>query len=168
MADTKPDTVPEKTAIVHESIMHDSALKHATGEATYVDDILEPAGTLHLAPGYCRTVATGTILSIDLDPVRSAPGVVAVYTADDIPGSNDCSPSLGDDPVLADGVVQFHGQVAFVVVARSHLQARKAARLAEFRVEAREPVLDAERAAERDLEDLVGLFLRPWRLCRRL
>jgi len=154
MADTRRDNAPEKTAIVHEPIMHDSALKHATGEATYVDDILEPAGTLHLAPGYCRTVATGTILSIDLEPVRAAPGVVAVFTADDIPGSNDCSPSLGDDPVMADGVVHFHGQVAFVVVASSHLQARKAARLAEFKVEAREPILDAEGAAESDLEVL--------------
>jgi len=139
------------TAVVHEEYMHDSALKHVCGSATYIDDILEPDGTLHLAPGYCRTAAAGTINAIDLAAVRAAPGVVAVYTAADIPGVNDCAPAFGDDPVLADGVISFHGQVAFLVVAESHLQARKAALLASFEIDEREPVIDAETAAERDL-----------------
>ena len=33
-----------------QALQHDSALKHTTGEALYIDDLPEPAGTLHLAP----------------------------------------------------------------------------------------------------------------------
>ncbi|MEM1045083.1 MAG: xanthine dehydrogenase molybdopterin binding subunit [Pseudomonadota bacterium] len=143
-----------RTRIVHERFMHDSGLKHVCGVATYVDDIREPAGTLHIAPGYCRTPEIGRIVRLDLDRVRAAPGVIAVFIAADIPGSNDCSPSLGDDPVLADGEILFHGQVAFAVVARSRIEARKAALLAEFEIEAADPVITADAAAERNLEVL--------------
>ena len=45
------------------------------------------------------------------------PGVLAVLTADDVPGVNDCSASHGGDPILADGEILFHGQVVFAVVA---------------------------------------------------
>ena len=38
--------------------------------------------------------------------MRAMPGVVAVLTAADIPGANDCGPVIHDDPILADGVVQ--------------------------------------------------------------
>lgn len=144
----------QATRIVHDRIMHDSALKHVSGSAVYVDDILEPNGTLHLAPGYCRTAASGTIASVDLQAVRSAPGVVAVFTVEDIPGLNDCSPSLGDDPVLADGKIEFHGQVVFVVAAESHLLARKAVLLAKIEIDAQDPVVDVADAADQDLEVL--------------
>ena len=59
------------------------------------------------------------IRSIDLDSVRNAPGVIAVLTADDIPGNNDCGPIVHDDPILADGVVQYVGQPIFAVAAES-------------------------------------------------
>ena len=58
---------------------HDSAHKHVTGEAIYIDDMPEPAGTLHGCLGL-STVAHGTIRTIDLSAVRSAPGVVDVLT----------------------------------------------------------------------------------------
>jgi xanthine dehydrogenase large subunit len=49
--------------------------------------------------------------------VRASRGVVAVYTAHDIPGANDCGPIIHDDPILADGLVQYVGQPIFIVVA---------------------------------------------------
>ena len=58
---------------------HDSAHKHVTGTAVYIDDMPEPAGTLHGCLGL-STVAHGAIRSIDLSAVRSAPGVVDVLT----------------------------------------------------------------------------------------
>jgi xanthine dehydrogenase large subunit len=71
--------------------------------------------------------------SVDLSAVRAAPGVVAVLTAADVPGVNDISPSgMKDDPVLAEGRVEFHGQPVFCVVARTRDQARRAARLAKI------------------------------------
>src|SRR4029453_6178932 len=50
----------------------------------------------------------------------------------DIPGLNDCGMILHDDPILADGTVQFIGQPVFIVVATSHDAARRAARLAHL------------------------------------
>ena len=87
---------------------HDSAVRHVTGCAAYVDDLREPSGTLHLAVGGAPA-ARGRITRIDLDAVRCAPGVIAVLTAADIPGKNDVSPVMGDDPMFADGAVEFHG-----------------------------------------------------------
>ncbi len=67
------------TAVVHKPLPHDSARLHVQGAATYVDDIGEPAGTLHIAIGMANQ-ASGRLRSLDLDAVRGAPGVVAVLT----------------------------------------------------------------------------------------
>jgi xanthine dehydrogenase large subunit len=116
---------------VYSSEKHDSAYKHVAGDAIYIDDIPEPAGTLHGGLGLA-TIAHGKIKSLDLSAVRSAPGVVDVITAKDMPGDNDISPSgQHDDPLLADGVVLFHGQPIFCVIAETREQARRAARLAK-------------------------------------
>ena len=64
------------------------------------------------------TATRGRIVKLDLDRRSAPPGVIAVLTAEDIPGVNDCSPAKGDDPILADGRIDFHGQVVFAVVAR--------------------------------------------------
>ncbi|VVE40336.1 aldehyde oxidase [Pandoraea horticolens] len=117
-------------AQVGRSRPHESAELHVAGEATYTDDIPELQGTLHCALG-ASPKAHARILSLDLDAVRRAPGVVAVLTAADIPGVNDCGPVIHDDPILADGVVQYIGQPMFAVVAESHDAARRAARLAK-------------------------------------
>ena len=120
------------------ALAHDSAARHVRGTAAYIDDLPEPAGTVHVAPGGAPT-ARGTIRAIDLDPVRAAPGVLAVLTAADIPGANDCSPAFGDDPILAAGEVLFHGQVVFAVVAETRDAARHAVRLARIDVDSVAP-----------------------------
>ncbi|MEZ5833294.1 MAG: hypothetical protein R3D05_19130 [Dongiaceae bacterium] len=76
---------------VRNAIAHDSAAKYATGAAIYIDDIPELAGTLHAAPGLfgARSCADW---AFDLSKVQSAPAVVMVLTASDIPGMNDVSP----------------------------------------------------------------------------
>jgi xanthine dehydrogenase large subunit len=116
---------------VGQSLPHDSAVLHVTGRARYVDDQPVPQGTLHLAFGL-STVAHGEITSIDLSAVKSAPGVVLVMTADDLPFANDVSPSAHGEPLLATGTVHYVGQPIFMVVAETHVQARKAARLAKI------------------------------------
>ncbi len=135
--------------IAGRSVQHDSARMHVSGSAPYIDDIREPEGTLHVAPGL-SPAACGRIVLLDLEPARRAPGVVAVLTAKDIPGKNDCSPGAGDDPLLADGHVVFHGQVIFAVVARTRGEARRAARMARIEIEAGKPVLTIEDALAAD------------------
>ena len=126
------ETAPSRDAFaqVRVSRPHESAHLHVSGRATYTDDIAPVAGTLHAALGLSSN-AHARIVSLGLDDVRSAPGVVAVLTAADIPGINDCGPIVHDDPILADGVVQYVGQPVFVVVAISHDAARLAARRAK-------------------------------------
>jgi len=121
---------------VHASIRHDSAETHVAGTARYVDDMPEPADLLHLAFGQSRH-AHARILSLDLAPVRAAPGVVAVFAAADIPGKNDVSPVAGDDRLFATDEVICVGQSLFVVAATSAIAARRAARLAQIVYEPR-------------------------------
>ena len=110
--------------------MHDSAHKHVTGSAIYVDDIGTPDRCLHCYVGL-SSISHGRITSLDLDDVRSLPGVLDVFTANAIPGENDISPSGRDDePILADREVHFCGQPIFAVVAQTRMIARKAATLA--------------------------------------
>ncbi len=145
---------------VSEARQHDSGHKHVSGEALYVDDIPEPAGLLHLALGLAER-AHARIASLDLAAVRGAPGVLLVLTADDIPGVNDISPTRRDDePVFADGVVRYHGQPLFAVVAETRDQARRAARLARVDYEDLPAVLDI--AGARGAGEIVtpGLTLR--------
>ncbi|WP_323118486.1 xanthine dehydrogenase molybdopterin binding subunit [Burkholderia alba] len=108
---------------------HESAALHVSGEARYTDDLPELAGTLHAALGLSPH-AHARLVSIDLDAVRRAPGVVAVLTAADIPADNNCGPVLHDDPILADGEVLYAGQPIFAVIADSRDAARRAAALA--------------------------------------
>ena len=108
---------------------HESAELHVLGQATYTDDIPELQGTLHAALGL-SSKAHARITAMDLAPVRNSAGVVAVYTAEDIVGTNDCGPIIHDDPILSAGEVLYVGQPIFIVVADSHDNARRAARRA--------------------------------------
>ncbi len=130
---------------VHVSRPHESAHLHVSGRATYTDDIPLVAGTLHAALGLSAQ-AHAKIVSMNFDAVRATPGVVAVFTAKDIPGKNDCGPIVHDDPILADGIVQYAGQPMFIVVATSHETARLAARRAQVEYEALPAVLTAQAA----------------------
>ncbi|WP_299192135.1 xanthine dehydrogenase molybdopterin binding subunit [uncultured Litoreibacter sp.] len=132
---------------VHLSQKHDSGPLHVTGAARYTDDIPTPANTLHLAFGQ-STIARGTIKQMALGPVEAADGVVAVQTARDLPFDNDVSPSAHDEPLLSPGPVNYIGQPIFLVVATSHLAARKAARLGQISYEEQTPILTIDQALE--------------------
>ena len=77
-------------------LRHDSAEGHVAGTARYVDDLPEPPGTLHLAFGLAAD-GHARLTGLDLDAVRAAPGVVAVFTAADITGENNVGPVFHDD-----------------------------------------------------------------------
>jgi xanthine dehydrogenase large subunit len=147
----------KKSAIagaVGEAIPHDSSRLHVTGRATYTDDIAEPRDLLHIAVG-TSTVPHARIRNLDLSAVIAAPGVVAVMTADEIPGVNNCGPVVDDDPILAAGLVEYAGQAIFSVAATTVEQARKATRLATIDYEELTPVLDIRQAIE------AGSFVLP-------
>ncbi|MFO1032746.1 MAG: xanthine dehydrogenase molybdopterin binding subunit [Hyphomicrobiales bacterium] len=142
-------------AVVGKPLAHESAAMHVRGSAPYIDDLPEPEGTLHVAPGYAREGARGRITRVDLSAVEAYPGVICVLTAADVPGINDCSPSIGGDPVLADGEILFHGQVVFAVVAITREIARRAARLGKVEVEQKRPSVTVEDAIRDRREDVL-------------
>ena len=138
---------------VAEPRIHDSAARHVSGEAIYIDDIPEPARTLQIYVGQSAR-AHARLLKVDVSKVRTAPGVALVLTAADIPGINDISAvHAHDEPVLAVDKVMFVGQAIFAVAAETIEQARRAARLADIVYEDLEPVLDIDTA--RAAEDFV-------------
>lgn len=101
------------------------------GDAGYFDD-LEVDGLLHVA--FVRsTIAHARIESIDTTESAGMPGVVGVYTADDL----DLHPHQGmpllpaelSRPPLARDVVRFVGDIVAAVVAETRAQAVDAAEL---------------------------------------
>ncbi|MEM9426186.1 MAG: xanthine dehydrogenase molybdopterin binding subunit [Pseudomonadota bacterium] len=146
---------------VAKPLPHDAARLHVTGSARYVDDIPRPADTLHLAFG-TSSIAHGRITGMDLSAVKAAPGVVAVLTSDDLPFVNDVSPSPSPEPLLARDIVHFVGQPVFLVVAETHLAARKAARLGVITYDEMPALLtiDDALAADSRFEDGPRIYAR--------
>ncbi|MFD2173745.1 xanthine dehydrogenase molybdopterin binding subunit [Rhodobacter lacus] len=130
---------------VGKPLPHESAQLHVTGAARYLDDIPCPAGTLHLAFGL-STEASAVITALDLAPVKASPGVVAVFTATDLPHANDASPAPDPEPVLATGAVHYIGQPIFLVAATSHRAARIAARKAQIVYAPRPAIISIDQA----------------------
>lgn len=119
---------------VGRSVKHDSAAKHVSGEAVYIDDRLEFPNQLHV---YARLSdrAHAKILSIDTAPCYAFEGVRIVITHKDIPGLKDIGPLLPGDPLLAIDDVQFVGQPVLAVAARDLETARQAAMAAVIEYE---------------------------------
>ncbi|MBA1226118.1 xanthine dehydrogenase molybdopterin binding subunit [Stutzerimonas stutzeri] len=130
---------------VGRSVKHDSAPKHVSGEAVYVDDRLEFPNQLHV---YARMSerAHARIVRIDTSPCYQIPGVAIAITAKDVPGQLDIGAVMPGDPLLADGKVEFIGQPVIAVAADSLETARKAAMAAIIEYEDLEPVLDVVEA----------------------
>jgi xanthine dehydrogenase large subunit len=129
---------------------HDSAHMHVQGNAPYVDDYVEPVGTVHVAPGFADATC-GKIIAMDLDAVRRAPGVVCVLTSRDIAGNPYANFKAGEDPYLAIDEITFHGQPVFIVVAQTRAEARKAVLLAQIEVQPGTPsitIADARKTGE--------------------
>jgi xanthine dehydrogenase large subunit len=146
-------------AQVGQSHAHESAHLHVAGAAPYTDDMPELAGTLHAALGL-SPVAHGVIESLDLARIRALPGVVDVFSAQDIPGANDCGSLVHDDPILAGtpaeegpvgpvgATLRYLGQPVFAVIATSRGAARRAAAMARqvIGVQVLPPVLTPQAA----------------------
>ena len=130
-------------------VVHESSELHVTGGAHYIDDLPTPADLLHAAVGVSER-AHADLVSVDLDPVRAAPGVVDVIGAGDLPAANDLGGRFRDEPILAPDVATYAGQSLFAVAAESVRQARQAARVARIEYAEREPVLEIDEAVKRE------------------
>jgi carbon-monoxide dehydrogenase large subunit len=127
-----------------------------TGQATYVDDI-KLHGMVHMAVlrspyGHAR------IKSINTEPARQHPGVVAVYTAQDLKGAvgnipvavpiGNIANGMGVRGPLAEGKVRFYGDPVAVVIADDPYTARDAVDLIEVDYEPLPAIVDVEKAMQ--------------------
>ncbi|KAM5280464.1 aldehyde oxidase-like [Ctenodactylus gundi] len=103
-------------------IMHLSGMKHATGEAIYLDDMPTVDQELFLA-FVTSSRAHAKILSIDPSEALRQPGVVDVVTADHLQDVN----SFSTETLLAKDEVLCVGHLICAVIADSETRARRAA-----------------------------------------
>lgn len=146
---SKPASKPQIMSPMGRAVEHDSASQHVTGQAIYCDDIREPAGCLHAAMGL-GPAYPAKIRAMNLDAVRQAPGVVAVFTAADIPGENNAGSVVHDEPLLATDQTSYPQQPLFVVAAETRDQARRAARMATFEADELPAAVNFDQIVERD------------------
>ena len=130
---------------VHSPMRHDSALKHVTGQAVYIDDMPEPPGTLHAAL-VLSPVASGRLSKLDLSAAAASPGVKGAFAAGDIPGRNNIAGSGKEEPLFAEDKVEFAGQPLAVIVADTLDQARAAVERAVVEIDPTEAILDVATA----------------------
>ena len=141
-------------SFVMESRPHESGTKHVSGYANYIDDIIEPEGTLYGAIGYSKK-AYAIIKKLDLKEVWKSEGVVSVVTSADIPGRNDVGAVHDGDPIFPKKA-EYFGQPLFAVAATSTELARKAVLKAKIFYKTLKPVIDIKEALRKKLFVLKG------------
>ncbi|WP_299461387.1 molybdopterin cofactor-binding domain-containing protein [uncultured Microscilla sp.] len=132
----------------HKSLKNIDSHGHVRGESIYVDDIAVQQGTLYGAVHDSR-VAHGLLKHINVRKAQALPGVVAVFTAADVPGENQIGGIIPDEPLLADKEVHFWGQPIAFVVAQTEDIAREAAQLIEAEITPLPVITDPREAKEK-------------------
>src|SRR6476659_9417518 len=124
------------------------AAELALGDRPYVDD-LRVAGTLHAALRFADH-ARADVVAIEVAAAAAAPGVVAVYTAADIPGELRVGIIHKDWPVMipVGGRTSYAGDVLAIVVADTRQAARLAAELVTATYDVLRPITDAVAAID--------------------
>lgn len=117
----------------------------ARGEIRYIADIVPARGGLLHAVCVRSTAVSARIRSIDIRQALEVPGVVGVYTANDL-HARPYGRALRDIPVLADGVVRYAGERVAAVVATTRKAAEAGASLVVVDYEERPAVTTIEEA----------------------
>lgn len=120
------------------------------GDRDYIDDIRIP-GMLHAAL-HLTDHTRATINDINVAHAASAPGVISVLTAADIPGELRSGLVHKDWPLMIPigGTTSYGGDVLAIVVAETREQARTAAELVEVDYNIHPPVVDPIAALQPD------------------
>jgi len=102
------------TGVVGESVPHESASLHVTGQALYTDDLVtRTKDVLHAHPVQAPH-AHARVTRLHTSPALDVPGVVRVLTAADVPGLNDAG-TKHDEPLFPDEVMFFGHAVCWVL-----------------------------------------------------
>lgn len=113
---------------IGKSLPRIDATGKVSGETLFPGDLSLP-GMLHMKILFAER-PHARVARIDAAKAQAAPGVVAVYTARDVP-VNEYGLQINDQPVLCGHAVRFVGDQVAVVVAETEAQAAAALRLIE-------------------------------------
>ncbi|XP_061707826.1 uncharacterized protein LOC133518213 [Cydia pomonella] len=123
------------------------ALIQCAGEAKYVNDLSTQPREVFCA-FVTSDICTGEILEIDPSPALKLPGVVAFFSAKDIPGPNNFLPPqvptlITKEEIFSDGQIKYYDQPIGVIVAETDKLANRAALLVhvKYKKDTRKPVL---------------------------
>ena len=81
--------------------IHDSSIRHTTGQAIYIDDIPDQENLLHGALVLSKC-AYGKIKKIDFSRLKNLTFYTKTVTAKNIPGENEIGPIKNGEPILAE------------------------------------------------------------------
>lgn len=102
---------------VGDSVLKSDALAKVTGTAIFAADIKRPG--MLFAKVVRSEIAHAVIEGIDVAAATATPGVLAVLTAKDVPGTNGVGIIIKDEPVLAGDKIRRRGDALALVVAES-------------------------------------------------
>nr|XP_034832960.1 xanthine dehydrogenase/oxidase-like [Maniola hyperantus] len=132
---------------INQPIPKTEALLQCAGEAKYTDDMSKFPREV-FAAFVLSTVALGTITSIDATEALQQKGVIAFYTAKDIPGLNsftspDVTDFTADEEILCSGEVKYYNQPIGIIVADTYYLANRATLMVKVTYsDVRKPLVD--------------------------
>lgn len=142
----------ELPGLVGDSIKRIEVVDKTLGSALYADDLDLPG--MLFGSAVRSAYPRAKVLSIDTNAAKSVPGVVAVFTAEDVPGAKKIGHLVQDYDVMISvgSITHFLGDAIALVVAESTaaLDAGKAAVKVEY--EPLTPVLSADDACKEGFE----------------
>jgi selenium-dependent xanthine dehydrogenase len=138
----EPLPEPDRSGRVGSRTARYRGVELALGDEPFVADLTAP-GMLHGALRFSDH-PRARVLGIDTSRAAAHPGVVAVLTADDVPGNRVQGPLTKDwrQLVAVGETTSYVGDVLAVVAADTRRTAREAAELVEVEYEVLEPVTD--------------------------
>ena len=98
-----------------QSVPHESARGHVTGEALYTDDLAGRFPQLLHAWPVMAPHAHALLTSLDVTPAMEEPGVHTTLTDADVPGENDSGTNRHDEPLFPVEVMYYQQPVAWVL-----------------------------------------------------
>ena len=113
--------------VIHTSPERLDGSSKLTGEAKYGADITMPGMTY--ACGVCFNVPHALFDALDTKACLDVPGVLGVFSAEDLPGQRAFGMMTPDEPIFAEKEVKYASDIVALVVAESISAARRGAAL---------------------------------------
>jgi len=124
------------------------AIGHVTGRSLYLDDLPVMQGTLSLLV-LDSSIAHGKLTKLDIQKALELPGIVAIFTAKDVPGENQIGGILPDEPLFAEDEVHYQGQPILLIAAETEHEAEAARKAIVLEITPLPVVTDPREAYEK-------------------